>query len=263
MKNRFINTFPAALVIILVFTLPSCNQRVNNNKKNQKTIMVYAAASLTDVLHEIIESFEVEYPVKVLTNIASSGTLARQIEQGGTPDVFLSANKNWIDYVDSLDYIVPGFKHEIAQNNLVLIAPKASKITVNKIDSSLNFVALLGNGRLSMGDPSHVPAGIYAKQALNYYGWYQALTKKILPAKDVRSALIMVEMEEVPLGIVYRTDAEKSNKVKILAGFSENSHRPVVYVAAVCKDNDLAKEFFNFLNSDKVRQIWEKYGFKK
>lgn len=236
---------------------------IGNTEETEQSIMVFAATSLTDVLSEIIDSFEVKYNVVVKTNIASSGTLARQIEQGANSDVYISASKKWADYVDSLGYILKGYKTEIAQNELVLITPKNSYLKLQPIDSSMDFAALLGKGRLSIGDPSHVPAGKYARQSLEYFGWYKQLENKILPAKEVRSALMIVELEEAPAGIVYRTDALKSDKVRILGLFPERSHNPIVYVAGVCKDNKPAKEFFTYLNSGEIKSIWIKYGFKK
>jgi molybdate transport system substrate-binding protein len=258
-----------ASIIAFSYLFFSCGTSTGQSNKNDgtteqgKSIMVFAGASLTDVLSEIIDSFEVKYNAEVKTNMASSGTLARQIEQGGSPDVYISASKKWANYVDSSGFILKGHKAEIAQNDLVLIAPQGYDIKIPAIDSSLIFPSLLGSGRLSIGDPSHVPAGKYAKQSLEYFGWYDQLDKKTLPAKDVRSALMVVEMGEAPLGIVYRTDALKSKKVRILNTFPEKSHKPIVYVAGVCRDNKLAKDFFVYLNSDETKDIWIKYGFKK
>ncbi len=261
--------FRIATVIAISYLVFSCGTGAGTGNKNEghtgqgKTIMVFAGASLTDVLSEIIDSFEVKHQVEVKTNMASSGTLARQIEQGESPDVYISASRKWANYVDSSGFILKEYKSEIAQNDLVLIAPQGSDIEVPAIDSSLVFPSLLGSGRLSIGDPLHVPAGKYAKQSLEYFGWYGQLDKKTLPAKDVRSALMVVEMGEAPLGIVYRTDALKSKKVRILNTFPEKSHKPIVYVAGVCQDNKLAKDFFVYLNSDETKDIWIKYGFKK
>ncbi len=225
--------------------------------------MVFAAASLTDVMAEIVDSFEVSHKVKVKMNLASSGTLARQIEQGGAPMyLFQQANGGQIMWI-VLSVAISGYKTEVAQNELVLVAPQSSNLKGITIDDSLNLISLLGSGRLSIGDPSHVPAGKYAKQALEYYGWYDQLKKKMLPAKDVRSALMVVEMGEAPVGIVYRTDALKSGKVKILDAFPEKSHQPIVYVAEVCANRKVAKDFYAYLNSGSTKAIWGKYGFKK
>ncbi len=238
----------------------SCKPITKSNSK-KTSIMVFSAASLTDVLSEIADSFEVKYNVKVKTNMASSGTLARQIEQGGKPDIYISASKKWANYVDSLGYILKDQKATIAKNHLVLIAPKNSSAEITSIDSTLEFISLLGKDRLSIGDPAHVPAGKYAKQSLEYFGWYKQLDGKILPAKDVRSALMVVEMEEAPIGIVYKTDALKSTKVKILNSFPEKSHKPIMYVSGVINDKQEAKDFFTYLQSDETKDIWEKYGF--
>jgi len=269
MKYIFNNSVTGLAVIIALTFFFSCNTRKNKDKQSTKKseteqpIMIFAAASLTDVLTEIVDSFEVKYNVKTQINLASSGTLARQIEQGGIPDIYLSASKKWADYVDSLGVIQRDFKTDIAKNNLVLIAPFNSQLVISTIDSTLNLLSVLGLERLSMGDPSHVPAGKYAKQSLIYYGWYNQLKNRLLPAKDVRSALMVVELGETPLGIVYRTDAQKSKKVKILNTFPECSHKPIIYVGAVCKKNKNAIAFFNYLNSDFTKVIWSKYGFER
>ena len=267
MRRKFIHYFSivsALMIFGLQFSCGTSGRKSEGNSDEQKQqVMVFAAASLTDVMAEIIDSFEVSHNVKVKLNLASSGTLARQIEQGGAPDVFISASKRWADYVDSLGVVIPGYKTEVAQNELVLVAPQSSHLKAVTINRSLNLGSLLGSGRLSIGDPSHVPAGRYAKQALEYYGWYDQLKKKMLPAKDVRSALMIVEMGEAPIGIVYRTDALKSGKVKILDAFPEKSHQPIVYVAEVCANRKLAKDFYAYLNSGSTKPIWDKYGFKQ
>ncbi len=267
MKKNFVQLLSLSMAFAYVFLAFSCrtgHQQDNlPNSNGHQSIMVFAGASLTDVLSEIIDSFEVKYQIKVQMNMASSGTLARQIEQGAAPDIYISASKKWADYVDSLGYLLAGTKSAIAENELVLIAPLNSSLEVSEIDSTFDFMSLLGSERLSMGDPAHVPAGKYARQSLEYFGWYSSLQGKVLPAKDVRSALMVVEMGEVPLGIVYRTDALKSAKVKILNTFPVYSHKPIVYVGGVCKDNSTAKAFFNYVNSADTKAIWTKYGFEK
>ena len=249
-------------LLVLSTAITACKPK-KSAEETEKPIMVFAAASLTDVLSELIDSFEVRTTYKVQTNMASSGTLARQIEQGGTPDIYISASKRWADYVDSLGFIVAPYKTNVAFNELVLIAPKESSLTDMTIDKTLDLSKLIGPGRLSMGDPGHVPAGKYGKQALEYYGWATQINDKVLPAKDVRSALMVVELGEAPLGIVYKTDALKSDKVKIIGSFPEESHKPIVYVAGICKESKASKAFYSYLISEKTATIWAKYGFKK
>ena len=263
MKHRFINQLTASgLIVALALTVGCSGGPKKESAKTPDEITVFAAASLTNVLSELIDSFKVGKNINVITNMASSGTLARQIEQGGTPDLFISASKKWAEYVDSLGFIVKPYKENIALNDLVLVAPKESQLEAFSIDSTTDLAALLGGDRLSIGDPAHVPAGKYAKQSLSYFGWYDQLSDSYLPAKDVRSALMVVELGEAPLGIVYRTDAEESAKVKIVATFPEKSHKPIVYVSCLLKDNDSSKAFFEYIKSEQSAAVWKKYGFK-
>ncbi|MBN1117380.1 MAG: molybdate ABC transporter substrate-binding protein [Bacteroidales bacterium] len=263
MKNLVFKIKMLIGLIALVLLLSCQNDKSKNDTSEQEPVLIYAAASLTDVITEIVDSFQVKYKLNIKVNFASSGTLAMQIQQGGSPDIFISASKKWADYVDSMGYILPGQKTEVANNVLVLIAPKTSKQNILKIDSTLKLLPLLDDGRLSVGDPAHVPAGKYAKQALEYYDWYKDLESKLLPAKDVRSALMVVELQETPLGIVFKTDALKSEKVKVLAYFPEFSHTPIIYLAGVCSEKEEAREFMNFLKSDETIALWKKYGFEK
>ena len=267
---KLIAFYRSLVYLIILVQVAACNiggerlaQDNSDNGKTNKTVLVYAAASLSDVLIELADSFEVKFQVDVMVNLASSGTLARQIEQGGKPDIYMSANQKWADYVDSLGIFVQNSKTAFAQNELVLITSNDSPLQKIKIDSALDFMSLLRNSRLSIGDPSHVPAGKYAKQSLEYFGWYNKLSGKLIPAKDVRSALMVVEMQEAPLGIVYKTDAQKSKKVKILNIFPEESHKPIKYIGGVCNNSQIAKDFFYYLNAEESNCIWEKYGFQK
>nr|WP_319401958.1 molybdate ABC transporter substrate-binding protein [uncultured Carboxylicivirga sp.] len=259
MKKNIISRI--APILILLLFISGCSGSKSKEKKDE--VMVFAAASLTDVLAEVVELYQVEHQTKIKLNLASSGLLARQINQGGQADIFLSASKTWADYVDSLGVVKDGKRANIAQNELVLITPIASAFDNISINDSTDFIAMLGKSRLSIGDPSHVPAGRYAKQSLDYFNVYDGLKDHLLPSKDVRSALMMVELGEAPLGIVYRTDAMKSGRVKIIGTFPNESHKPIVYVAEVCNSTRNATEFFNFLHSDELQPVWQKYGFKK
>ncbi|PTN03153.1 molybdate ABC transporter substrate-binding protein [Mangrovibacterium marinum] len=264
MKTKLITRMAIWSLLFATIVLSSCSGRSKKaSSEAPAKITVFAAASLTNVLSELIDSFEIAENVKVITNMASSGTLARQIEQGGTPEVFISASKKWADYVDSLGFIQQPLKDKIAQNDLVFVAPKESELETFTVDSTLDVASMLKDGRLSIGNPAHVPAGKYAKQALLYYGWYDQLADRYLPAKDVRSALMVVEMGEAPLGIVYRTDAEESSKVRIVGTFPDHSHKPIVYIACVLKDNDRSKAFYKYIKSEASAPIWAKYGFNQ
>ena len=254
-------------ILLLLIFCTSCGKRTGSGKAHLQSdksyVMVFAAASLTDVVMELADSFEMKYGVEIKLNIASSGTLARQIEQGAPSDVFISANEEWFNYTDSLGYIQNHSNTIVAKNRLALIAPASSRLKNVIIDSTLNLTDLLSGERLSMGDPNHVPAGKYARQSLSYFGWFERVKVSLLLAKDVRSALMIVELEETPIGIVYYTDALKSTKVKVLSLFPETTHEPITYMAGVCNNKGIANDFFGFINTDEAKDIWLKYGFIK
>lgn len=229
----------------------------------KEEVMIFAAASLFEVVSEISDSLERAFDVKVKRNFGSSGTLARQIVQGETPDIFISASKSWINYIDSLGYIQQRYIAEVARNELVLITPKDSPLKNILIDSSLDFKAILNSNRLSVGDPNHVPAGIYAKEVLEYFGWFGSVKNRLVPAKDVRSALLVVEMGEAFLGIVYKTDAIKSRRIKVIGTFPNSSHKPINYVAGLCTNSSVGKRSFEYIISDSAKPIWQKYSFQR
>ncbi|MGQ1946837.1 molybdate ABC transporter substrate-binding protein [Geofilum sp. OHC36d9] len=250
-----------AFVLVGFLFLIGCG--VSKHKAASDSIVLFAGAGMTDVLSEMVDSFEVRNNVEFVTNWGSSGTLVRQMENGAKPDIFISASEKWADYADSIGMVVSSLKRLVARNAMVLIVPLKSDVQgVVVTDSVVDLPHLLGKGWLSMGDPGHVPAGQYAQQLLDYYGWSQLLKNQILPAKDVRSALMVVELGEARAGIVYKTDALKSEKVKIVTEFPEASHTPVHFVATVCIDKPENRRFFNFLFSDEAAIIWKKYGFK-
>lgn len=248
---------PFTLLVLMACSTDS----TSSGEQPKEEVRIFAAASLGEVLGELVEKFEEESHSQIKVNFASSGTLARQIIQGAGPDLYISANRKWVNYVDSLGF-VEGEIFSIAENGLVLISPKECKLTQSELNADVNLPDLLGNNRLSMGDPMHVPAGIYAQEALHYFGWEDILKDHLLPGKDVRAALGVVELGESPLGIVYRTDAIKSERVKIIGSFPSASHSPIEYLAALCKDNQAAKDFFAFIRSDESKDIWQKYGFE-
>lgn len=256
-----VNDFHCFFLIPVMFFMIGATEK-KTLSRSETDIMVFAAVSLAEVVSEIADSFESSFNVMVKKNLASSGTLARQITQGGVPDLFISADKRWIEYVDSLGYMQKGYIAPVAKNQLVIIASTEGRLNELKLEKSLDLLALLGSGRLSIGDPAHVPAGKYAREALEYFGWYEMLIKQIIKAKDVRSALMIVEMGESLLGLVYRTDALKSKRVKILATFPQYAHEPIVYIAGLCKNSQAGKEFINYLKSNESRAIWAHYKFQ-
>ena len=194
--------------IVLIF-LFSCSGQTKQGETEK--IYVFAAASLSDVISEIVDSFKVDNDVDIKLNLAASGTLARQIEQGAQADVYLSANKSWMDYLVQKSLVID--TAVFATNELVLIATPEDSLSVTNIAWLLNNT----EKKIAIGDPGYVPAGKYAQQVFDYYGI--DITHKLFQTTDVRSVLMMVEMGEAGYGIVYKTDAVQSGKVNIVYTF--------------------------------------------
>ncbi len=252
----------AKWIFVVLAAMLVCSCHHNQSKVSTKKITVAAGAGMKNVIAEVIDSFKIHHAdVEFVTNWAASGVLAKQMKQGNVPDVFLAANKKWVDYVDSLGVIVDNSSAVIARNQLVVVAPKQSELSSIVFNDQLDIAKLLGEGRLSIGDPSYVPVGAYAKQSLQYYGLFDDVKDKVMMAKDVRSALWVVELGEVPLGIVFRSESFRSNKVKELAVIPAESHKPIVFIASLCNDSKESAEFYNFLKSETARKIMLKNGF--
>lgn len=225
-------------------------------------ITVFAAASLTNALQDIDATYTKSMGTTVVESFASSSTLARQIEAGAPAQVFISADTKWMDYLAGKGLIAA--RHDLLGNALALIAPSESPFSPRAIDSRLDWLKLLGgDGRLAVGDPDHVPAGIYAKEALQHLGAWQEVEPRLACAEDVRGALALVERGDAPLGIVYVTDARVSRKVKIVGVFPASTHAPVVYPAAIVKgaDTPLVQNYFRFLQGVDARAVFARYGF--
>ncbi len=226
-----------------------------------QTLTVFAAASLKNALDEVAANWRSAGGAPVAASYASSSTLAKQIEQGAPADVFLSADTQWMDYLVQKSLV--GKPHDLLGNRLVLIAGKADSPPV-AIRPGFDLAHLLGDGRLAVGDPSNVPAGIYAKEALQTLGAWDSVQPKLAPAADVRGALLLVSRGEAPFGIVYETDARIDSNVHIVGIFPEDSHTPIRYpVAAVAssKNADAAK-FIAYLDTPAARTVFEHYGFQ-
>ena len=229
-----------------------------------QTLTVFAAASLTDAMKDISALWVKAGHPAPRTSFDSSSTLARQIEQGAPVNVFASADEKWMDYLAKANLIAPDTRRDLLGNDLVLIVPATHPVHLD-IGPGFDLSALLGpSGRLSTGDPAHVPAGIYAEHALRKLGLWDKVSPRLAAAPDVRSALLLVERGEAPAGIVYRTDAAVSKAVAVAGVFPDNSHDPITYPFAVTKAGDTqeARAFLAFLSTPEARAVWVKRGFK-
>jgi molybdate transport system substrate-binding protein len=242
-----------ALSVLMLFAMMS--------RAHAEAVNLYAAASLTDVLTELSDAYQKQHPNAVIKkSFAGSSTLAKQIENGAPADIFISADKDWADYVQKRGLLNDQTRKKLLTNELVLIAPSDSKVGI-LLDPAFNLSTGF-SGRLCTGDPASVPVGKYATQALTHYNWWAKIEARIVGTEDVRTALAFVERGECNLGIVYKTDAQLSKKVKVVETFPAASHTPIEYPGALTKNAGAdSKAFWAFLQTDQAKAVFTRYGF--
>jgi molybdate transport system substrate-binding protein len=227
-----------------------------------KSLTVFAAASMKNALDDVDAAFTAKTGVKVSASYAASSVLAKQIEQGAPADIFVSADTDWMDYLAAKKAIDEATRINLLGNSIVLIAPKDSKIDKVTIGPGFDLAKLAGNDRIATGDVSAVPVGKYAKAALEKLGAWQAAEPKFAMAESVRAALTLVARGEAALGIVYSTDARVEPDVRIVGTFPADSHPPIIYpVAATTTARPDAAAYLAFLRSTAAKIVFEKYGF--
>lgn len=242
------------LKIFLIITLLF----VSNGRASAGEILVSAAISLKDAFESIAKDFEKNNPgKKVLLNFASSGQLKKQIEQGAKVDVFAPASSDEMDMLGKQGLIISSTRSTFARNSLVIISNKK----INKIEELLSSEF----ERISVGNHITVPAGKYAKKALEYYNVYDKVKDKIVFAENVRQVLDYVLRKEVDSGIVYKTDALLANDdFNTVLDIDNISHEMILYPIAVVKETKnvtLSKMFADFVMSEKASAILKSYGF--
>jgi molybdate transport system substrate-binding protein len=227
-----------------------------------REVLVYAAASLTDVLQRVGEPCARASDVTVKYSFAGTPTLAKQIEAGAQPDVFVSADEEWMNYVDERGLVDHASRRNLLTNRLVLIAPAASPVNLKLLRGVRLRDALGRQGRLSLADPASVPAGRYAQAALTSLGVWPDVADRIAASENVRAAMLFVSRGEAPLGIVYRTDALAEPRVRVVDEFPADSHPPIVYPAALVKGHDpRAAAFLACLGGEAASAGFRRAGF--
>lgn len=224
--------------------------------------LVLAAASLQESLTAAARAWATRGHPQPVLSFGASSALARQIEAGAPADLFVSADEEWMDDVQTKGLIRPRTRLSVLGNRLVLIAPVDSRVAL-PIRRGFPLARALGSGRLAIADPAAVPAGKYGKAALTSLGVWPSVEAKLAPAENVRAALAFVERAEAPLGIVYETDARASKKVRVVGRFPPNSHPPISYPVAALKasTNPEAEGFRRFLVSPDGTAIFRRFGF--
>lgn len=224
-------------------------------------VTVFAAASLKNVLDEIGAEFTASGGSPVRFSYAASSAIARQIEQGAPADVFVSADSEWMDYLQTRHLIIANSRRDLITNHLALIAPADSKLQI-RIAPGMALAAALGTGRLAVAGPE-VPAGKYGRASLAALGVLNSVKDKLASAENVRAALTYVAQGASPLGIVYDTDAKVEPRVRIVGLFPDNTHPRIVYPAALVatSTNPQRAVFLQFIEGPKAAAIFRRFGF--
>lgn len=252
--SAFFPCGPVALLAVMLFAaLPA----------KATDLLIFAAASTTDILNEALADYQKTSPNRVRVSFASSGALARQIDAGAPAHLFLSANRKWVRWLEERGKTAFGRRTDLLANRLVLVAPLDSTLDL-KIGTAFPLAAALGDGRLAMADPAHVPAGQYAEEALKKLSVWNDVGPRAARMSSVRAALALVERGEVPTGIIYRTDALRSKQVRIVDIFPADSHTRIAYTLALVGkgDDKAAISLFSYLLSHQAREIYQRFGFE-
>jgi len=252
--RSFLIRAAVALTALTVAIAPAAAQKA--------PVVVFAAASMKTALDAIVEKWQAETGNTVKTSYGSSGTLARQLEQAAPAEVFISADLEWMDYVEKKNLLKPGTRKTLLGNALVLVTPKAEPATF-AIKPGADLGAAAGESRIAVCTIASCPAGKYAKQALDSLGMWNKAEGRLAQADNVRAALALVARGEAKFGIVYATDARAEPGVVVAATFPESSHPPVLYPVAelASSSNPAAKAFLDYLDSAVARTIFEGQGF--
>jgi molybdate transport system substrate-binding protein len=243
-------------------------------KKEVQALTVFAAASLTVPLQKIATAYAETGAGRVDLSFAASSILARQIAGGAPCDIFISADRAWMDHLLDEGLITPENRRNLLGNTLVMVAPLDSRgeSASADIQPALNLsphfglegeiMAILGSGRMAMGDPAYVPAGIYGREAMVSLGVWMNLRHRLIPTANDRLATVLVERGDAPLGIVYASDARTSHALRLVAAFPQSSHAPIVYPLGLIGDSAEARDFRDFLFSEKASAIFTGSGFQ-
>lgn len=225
------------------------------------TVSVFAAASLKEALDAQATRFEADTGNKVVVVYGGSNALARQIEAGAPAQLYVSADVDWMDYLERRGLLVARSRSNLLRNDLILIAPANASARM-RIEPRFDLAGALGGGKLAMANPDSVPAGKYGKSALESLGVWRSVERSVVRTDNVRAALALVARGEAPLGIVYKTDALAEKGVRVVDTFPATSHGPIVYPIALVKPESApARALLEFLSSAKARPVWERYGF--
>lgn len=252
------------MILIGALIFAGCGSNTGTSptaKHSPVELNISAAVSMKDALFEIQKNYEAKNPnVKLVFNLGASGSLQKQIEQGAPADIFISAAPKQMNELQEKKLINPETRKNLVENKLVVVVPKDSKLSITKYEDLTQEAVK----KIAIGETAVVPAGQYSKEVLQKLGVWEKVQDKAVFAKDVRTVLTYTETGNVEAGIVYKTDAASSDKIRVVAIAPEGSHQPIVYpmaVVASTKQSKAAEDFINYLFGPDSKAIFEKNGF--
>jgi len=248
--------------VLCVIALAALFEGLTPRPACAEPVIIFAASSLSGALDAVAEEYKNSTSADIRVSYAASSALARQIGRGAPAHIFISANTAWSAYLEERQALQTSSKFTLVRNRLVLAAPTRIVSPVQELTAKY-LQSRLKSGRLVIADPAHVPAGIYAREALEKLGLWHAVQHRLAPAINVRAALALLERQEAPLGVLYRTDVLNSEKVQLVYTFPTTSHSPISYMAALTKRNS-GKDvlnFFRYLKSPLAATRLCQFGF--
>lgn len=255
--HKKLSNFVTAILVLCTACAPS---NAPSDSPEPRELTIFAAASLQDLVSDLAEELQSTHQIPVSASFAGSNTLAQQILAAPGADLFLSADRLWVDRLESAGRLLAGSRREVLGNRLVLVARRDSSVRITEphslIDASYRHLAL--------GDPDAVPAGRYARTTLEHLGIWNQLSERVIPSPDVRAALALVESDPEILSIVYQTDAMSSQRVSVLLEFDAVPGQEITYHAAIVQDGSnpaAAQEFLESMDSYRGRELILKHGF--
>lgn len=252
-----------SILVISLSLVAACSKgdhEIPEKTDGKSTLTISAAVSLKDAMDIIQENYQEMHPEVTLNfNFGGSGSLQQQISQGAPVDLFFSAAEDKFDVLVEENAMTKENHTSLLGNELVLVVPKGQQTLQNFNDLTNQTI-----NQLAIGTPETVPAGKYAKEALENMKLWSTLEEKIIYTKDVRQVLSYIETGNVDAGIVYKTDALMSDQVDIIATADASTHTPIVYPVGILthtQQYEVAKDFYTYLQSDDALKVFEEYGF--
>jgi molybdate transport system substrate-binding protein len=255
------STFIKARSVIFIFVF--CGVYFSHSHSSQaEKILIFAASSLTLPLQEIADSFQQKTPHNVRISFAASSTLARQISHGAPADIFISANQKWMNFLTKTNLAIALSKRIILSNSLVIISPINKYLETQNLNIT-SIKTILKDGRVGIGDPDHVPLGIYSRQALTNLNLWHLIVDKLAPLSNAQTVLTFVERGEIKAGIVYKSDAYLNKNIKVLFEIPRTTHDKIDYWAALTRPvaRHAAQQFFKILFNQSSKDVFKHHGF--